>query len=261
MLGKKFDENYPKFEIELGDTLLEVFGLTEKDNAVKNIDMNVKSGEIVGISGLVGAGKTELCKTLFGALSRKSGKVSINKKELNIKSPYDAVCKGIALVPEERRKEGVLVMEPVFTNLSAANLKKFSNIFSFVNSKSERSAARSMIADLGIKTPSEYQKVAYLSGGNQQKVAVGKWLIADADIYIFDEPTKGVDVGAKRDIFLLIGELAQKGKGVIYASCELSEIIGITDRTYVMYDGEIVKELNTADTTEEEILFFSTGGK
>ncbi len=261
MLGKKFDENFPKFEITPGDTLLEVTKLTEKNDAVKNIEMFVRSGEIVGISGLVGAGKTELCKTLFGALSKKSGSVSINKKELNIKSPYDAVCKGIALVPEERRKEGVLVMEPVYSNLSAANLKKFTNLLSFVSATAERTAARRMISDLGIKTPSEFQKVAYLSGGNQQKVAVGKWLIADADIYIFDEPTKGVDVGAKRDIFLLIGELAKRGKGIIYASCELSEIMGITDRTYVMYDGEIVKELKTADTTEEEILFFSTGGK
>lgn len=261
MLGKKFDENYPKFEIQPGEILLEVSNLTEKNNAVKDIELHVRAGEIVGISGLVGAGKTELCKTLFGALAKKTGSVSINKKELNINSPYDAVNKGIALVPEERRKEGVLVMEPVYSNLSAANLKKFSNILSFVSAAAERSAARHMITDLGIKTPSEYQKVAYLSGGNQQKVAVGKWLIADADIYIFDEPTKGVDVGAKRDIFLLIGELAKKGKGVIYASCELSEIIGITDRTYVMYDGEIVKELITADTTEEEILFFSTGGK
>ncbi len=261
MLGKKFDETYPKFEIEIGSPLLEVCKMTEQNDAVKNIDLHVCAGEIVGISGLVGAGKTELCKTLFGALSKKTGTISINNKVLKINSPYDAVCQRIALVPEERRKEGVLVMEPVFTNLSAASLSKFSDVFSFVRSRAEKAAAQGMIKDLSIKTPSENQKVAYLSGGNQQKVAVGKWLIADADIYIFDEPTKGVDVGAKRDIFLLIGELAKKGKGVIYASCELSEIMGITDRTYVMYDGKIVKELHTADTTEEEILFFSTGGK
>ncbi|HEX7556952.1 MAG TPA: sugar ABC transporter ATP-binding protein [Leptolinea sp.] len=261
MLGKKFDENFPKLVTEIGDPLLEVSKLTEKNGAVKDIDMIVRTGEIVGISGLVGAGKTELCKTLFGALAKKSGSVSINKKVLKINSPFDAVSQGIALVPEERRKEGVLVEEPVYTNLSAASLHKFVNVLSFVRSRAERTAAKGMIKDLGIKTPSEYQKVAYLAGGNQQKVAVGKWLIADADVYIFDEPTKGVDVGAKRDIFMLIGELAKKGKGIIYASCELSEIMGITDRTYVMYDGKIVKELKTADTTEEEILFFSTGGK
>jgi simple sugar transport system ATP-binding protein len=261
MLGKKFDETYPKFDIRVGEPLLEVKGLTEENGAVKDIDLVVHTGEIVGVSGLVGAGKTELCKTLFGAMSKKSGSVILNKKVLKINSPHDAVNQRIALVPEERRKEGVLVLEPVFTNLSAASLSKFSNMFGFVKSRSERNAAKKMIIDLGIKTPSENQKVAYLSGGNQQKVAVGKWLIADADIYIFDEPTKGVDVGAKRDIFMLIGELVKNGKGVIYASCELSEIIGISDRTYVMYDGKIAKELKTADTTEEEILFFSTGGK
>ncbi|MEI8131455.1 MAG: sugar ABC transporter ATP-binding protein [Leptolinea sp.] len=261
MLGKKFEENFPKLKVEIGGVLLDVKALTEQDGKVENINLHVRAGEIVGLSGLVGAGKTELCKTLFGALTKKSGTISLNNKELKINSPYDAVRQRIALVPEERRKEGILVLEPVITNLSAASLSKFTNLFGFVKSRAERIAAKQMIKDLGIKTPSENQKVAFLSGGNQQKVAVGKWLIADADIYIFDEPTKGVDIGAKRDIFLLIGELAKSGKGVIYASCELSEIIGITDRTYVMYDGKIAKELKTTDTTEEEILFYSTGGK
>ena len=118
-----------------------------------------------------------------------------------------------------------------------------------------------MIASLGIKTPSEDTKVQNLSGGNQQKVAIGKWLLTDAEVYIFDEPTKGVDVGAKKDIFELISGLAQRGKAVIYASCELSEIVGITDRVYVVYDGQIAKELETAETNEEELLFYSTGGK
>ncbi|MPN09595.1 Galactose/methyl galactoside import ATP-binding protein MglA [bioreactor metagenome] len=130
----------------------------------------------------------------------------------------------------------------------------------FVQFKKEHDVSLKTIKDLGIKTPHEKQKVAYLSGGNQQKVAVGKWLIADADLYIFDEPTKGVDVGAKSDIFELIGRLVTKGKSVIYATCETQEILGISDRIYVMYDGKIAKELVTKDASEDEILFYSAGG-
>lgn len=132
---------------------------------------------------------------------------------------------------------------------------------SFMDRRSERATAKEFIQRLGIKTPDEATKVQNLSGGNQQKVAIGKWLIADADVYIFDEPTKGVDVGAKRDIFELIAGLAMQGKAVIYASSELSEIIGITDRIYVLYDGESVKELEASETTEEEVLYYSTGGR
>lgn len=261
MLGRKFDENFPKINTKIGDVLFQVKGLNEKSGSVNNVNLFVRSGEIVGIAGLVGAGKTELCKTIFGAMNSQSGEMILKGKKLNIKSPYSAVKQGIALVPEERRKEGVLVEEPVYSNLSAANLKNFCGPLSFIKKGAERAAAKKMISELGIKTPHDSQKVAYLSGGNQQKVAVGKWLMANADIYIFDEPTKGVDVGAKRDIFTLINKLADMGKGIIYASCELSEILGITDRIYVMYDGTIVKELATSETNEEEILYYSTGGK
>ncbi|MBP2018953.1 simple sugar transport system ATP-binding protein [Symbiobacterium terraclitae] len=261
MLGRKFEESYAKRPVEIGDTLFEVRGLTELNGAVTDVSLTVRSGEIVGVAGLVGAGKTELCKTIFGALPARSGEMVLRGKPLKVTSPFAAVKQGLALVPEERRKEGVLVEESVVTNLTAASLGNFCGALDFINKRSERAAARKVIADLKVKTPSEEQKVAYLSGGNQQKVAVGKWLIADADIYIFDEPTKGVDVGAKREIFDLIGQLAAMGKGIIYASCELSEILAITDRTYVMYDGCIVKELRTAETTEQEILYWSTGGK
>lgn len=260
MLGRKMDEEYQKYKVEIGEKLFEIKNLSEKNNAVKSINLYVRSGEIVGIAGLVGAGKTELCKTIFGALPIREGEIWLKDQKINIRSPYEAVKQGLALVPEERRKEGVLVEEPVFSNLSAASLSKFSGLFSFLKPKEERKAARKMIDKLGIKTPHEYQKVAYLSGGNQQKVAVGKWLTANADLYIFDEPTKGVDVGAKSDIFHLIGQLASAGKGSIYASSELSEILAITDRIYVMYDGVIVKELLTSETNEEEILYYSTGG-
>lgn len=261
MLGRKFDETFPKKEVAIGDVAFEVKNISDKEGTVKDASFYVKKGEIVGVSGLVGAGKTELCKNIFGAFKPDSGEIYLHGKKLNIKNPFDAVAQGIALVPEERRKEGVLVEEPVFSNLSVANLKSFTGILSFIKFALEKIAAKNVIKDLGIKTPSENQKVAFLSGGNQQKVAVGKWLVSDAEVFIFDEPTKGVDVGAKHDIFELIGKLAEEGKSIIYASCELSEILSITDRTYVMYDGIIQKELVTKDTNEEEVLYYSTGGQ
>lgn len=259
MLGKSLDESFPKNNVELGDIAFEVRNLTDS-HILRDISLHVKSGEIIGIAGLVGAGKTELCKALFGAEPIISGDILLHDKKLTIQHPYHAVENGIALVPEERRKEGVLVHEPVFSNLTLTSLGNFAKN-GFMNFKKEYEVSRSLIRDLGIKTPDEFQKVEFLSGGNQQKVAVGKWLIADAEVYIFDEPTKGVDVGAKTDIFQLIGRLVDQGKCVIYASCETQEILGITDRVYVMYDGKIAKELITKETSEDEILYYSAGGQ
>ncbi|MEG2774205.1 MAG: sugar ABC transporter ATP-binding protein [Acetivibrio sp.] len=260
MLGHKFEEVYEKHPCKIGAPLLEIEGVTEKEEKVKDITMFVREGEIVGIAGLVGAGKTELCKTLF-AEYQYSGVVKLRGKELRCKNPHQAVKNGFALVPEERRKEGVLVTDPVYANISVAAMHKYTNIFSVVNKKKEKEDARKMIQDLGIKTPSENQRVDLLSGGNQQKVVVGKWLNSEAEIYIYDEPTKGIDVGAKRDMYELIERLAAEGKGAIYATCEFTEILSICDRVYVMYDGKIVKELNVADTNEKELLYYSTGGK
>jgi simple sugar transport system ATP-binding protein len=261
MLGRTFDENYPKVNVEIGGTLLEVKNLTERDNKVSNINMTVRKGEIVGIAGLVGAGKTELCKTLFGAFRHSSGELYLNNKKVNFKTPTRAVKSGLALVPEERRKEGVLVTDPLYANITITSLGKFLNAIRFVSKRRQRASARKKIDELGIKTTSENQLVANLSGGNQQKVVVGKWLISDSEVYIFDEPTKGVDVGAKRDIYRLIEGLVSAGKGVIYASCEFQEILAIADRVYVMFDGEIVKELDVNKTTEKELLYYSTGGR
>ena len=261
MLGRKLDDNYAKKEVKIGEPLLEVDGLTEAEGRVKNISLSVKRGEIVGVAGLVGAGKTELCKTLFSAFKQSSGTIKMNGKEIKYKNPNAAVKNGFALVPEERRKEGVLITDPVYSNISVAAMKKYTGLFSVVNKLKEKKDACQMITDLGIKTPSENQEVALLSGGNQQKVVLGKWLNSESEIYIFDEPTKGIDVGAKRDMYELIERLVSQGKGVIYASCEFQEILTIADRVYVMYDGRIVKELNVVDTDEKELLYLSTGGK
>lgn len=260
MLGRSFSENFPKVETEIGEIAFEVDKLCDKEGMLKDVSFNVRRGEIVGISGLVGAGKSELCKTIFGARAKRSGEVRLGGKPLKINSPTDAVRCKLGLVPEERRKEGVLVDEPIYFNLSAANLGKFCNGI-IVSRKKQLDNAEGYIKSLGVKTPSASQRVALLSGGNQQKVAVGKWLAADCDVYIFDEPTKGVDIGAKHDIFTLIGDIAAAGKCAIYVTSETSEILAITDRTYVMYDGRVTAELETAKTTEDEIMFYSTGGQ
>ncbi|MDO5558014.1 MAG: sugar ABC transporter ATP-binding protein [Oscillospiraceae bacterium] len=260
MLGKKFDDVYDKKVCKIGDNLLSIEHLTEKENKIKDICMHVAKGEIVGVAGLVGAGKTELCKTMFGAYSH-TGSIKVNGKQVNNKTSEKAVKNGFALVPEERRKEGVLITDPVYSNISIASINKYTNFLKVVNKKKEKQDAIAMIKELGIKTPSENQSVALLSGGNQQKVVVAKWLSSDAEIYILDEPTKGIDVGAKRDMYELIEKLAAQGKGIVYATCEFNEILSICDRVYVMYDGQIVKELTVKDTDEKELLYYSTGGK
>lgn len=258
MLGRAFEENFPKRKVTIGEKIFEVKNLSGAYGKIDDVSFYVKKGEIVGIAGLVGAGKSELCKTIFGSYKKTGGNVLLNGKELFINNPSQAVKNRIALVPEERRKEGVLVKETVAFNLSAASLSKFCR-FSFVNKNRVNENADRFVKDLGIKTPSINQLVANLSGGNQQKVAVGKWLAADCDIYIFDEPTKGVDVGAKQDIFNLISNIAESGRGVIYASCENNELLSITDRIYVMFDGRIMAELVTANTNEDEIMNYSVG--
>ncbi|MDR0586315.1 MAG: sugar ABC transporter ATP-binding protein, partial [Treponema sp.] len=260
MLGRKFDEVYEKKTVPIGDVLLELDNLSEAEGRIKSISLEVRSGEIVGIAGLVGAGKTELCKTIFGAYRSSSGEVKLRGLNVTPRSPSQAVKRRLALVPEERRKEGVIVVDPVYANITLSALQKFLNIVRFVVKRRQLSVTGGIIRELGIRTPSESQILANLSGGNQQKVVVGKWLVADADVYIFDEPTKGVDVGAKRDIFKLIEDLAAQGKGVIYASCEFSEIMAIADRAYVMFDGGIVKEVRVSQSNEKELLYYSTGG-
>ncbi|WP_369814313.1 sugar ABC transporter ATP-binding protein [Lysinibacillus sp. FJAT-14745] len=261
MLGKTFDLVHHKKLKEKGQIALQVNHLVDDSGLVNDVSFHVNKHEIIGLAGLVGAGKTELCKAIFGMSNIKAGSIELYGKPIKNLTPYHAVKNHFGLIPEERRKEGIFVEEPIFKNLSIANLQPFTRLGSFIKQEKEREAARLMIQKIGAKTPNEHQKVANLSGGNQQKIAIGKWLMTDAEILLFDEPTKGVDVGAKSDIFNLIDEQAKEGKSVIYATSELSEILLITDRIYVMYDGKIVKELVTSETTEDEVMFYATGGE
>jgi len=258
MLGKKLESAFPEIRSDIGSRVLEVKHLCG-EGGVHDVDLYVDAGEVVGLTGLVGGGKTELCKLLFGAGEISEGEIRLKGQLLHCKTPHDAVEAGVALVPEERRKEGILVEESIETNLTLPTLEK-DCIGPFIRRGRVRRRAEQAIEKVGIKTPSPRQRVANLSGGNQQKVVIGKWLLSDAELFLLDEPTKGVDVGSKSDIYTLISELGEAHKGVIYASCEFSEILGLTHRVYVMYNGTIVKELVTADTSEEELLFYATGG-
>lgn len=259
MLGAKLEQQFPQRTAAPGAVKFTAENISD-GGKVREVSLTIRAGEIVGIAGLVGAGKTELCRALFGASEAVSGRIVLDGRRLIIGSPHDAVKHGLALVPEERRREGVFVGESVTANLTAASLSRYTRWGAWLSAARERLAAAGMIAGLGVKTPDGSAKVANLSGGNQQKIAIGKWLLTDAEVYLFDEPTKGVDVGAKRDIYELIAGLAARGKCVLYASSEIPEIIGLTDRVYVMYDGRIVRELETDRTSEDEIMLYSTGG-
>lgn len=261
MLGEKNKSSYKKSKSNFGEEVLRIENFNEETNKVKNINICLRKGEILGIAGLVGAGKTELCKSLFGYHKVSYDKFLLDGKEADVRSPRKAVKSGIALVPEERRKEGIFVNDNIFSNMTMPALSKFLNKFKLVSRSKQVKFTDDVVDKLGVVAASTKQKVSLLSGGNQQKIAIGKWLSTDSKIYIFDEPTKGVDIGAKNDIYKLVDEFAQKQKGIIYASSEFQEILSISDRILVMYDGMIVKELEASKTSEEELLYYSTGGK
>lgn len=259
MLGHVLSDIYPPARPPHGDeTLLRVEGLHD-DALLKDISLHLRKGEILGIAGLAGAGKTELCKALFGATKSRVARGELNHQSWQPRDPADSVLRGLALVPEERRKEGIFIDEPVSMNLAVTADNSFSRWSLFGHRQAWR-WAEEVIARVGVRTRGPGQVLRRLSGGNQQKVAIGKWLRNDASVLIFDEPTKGVDVKAKTDLFQLIDGLAREGKGVIYASGEFAELVGLCDRICVLWDGRIVAEIAGAEAREETLLYYSTGG-
>ena len=256
MVGREITDKYPNIKMPLGDKILEVKNLSA--GFLKDISFDLFAGEIVGFSGLMGAGRTELFKTIFGADKKEKGEIVLDGNLIGIRSPEDAIKHGIVFGPEDRKAEGLCTKLSIRENIGLANLDQISNKFGLINRDKESEIVNKMIQDLKIKTPSMEQDAKNLSGGNQQKVVVGKWLARDARVVVFDEPTRGIDVAAKVEIYHIMNELKRQGVGVIFISSELPEIIGMSDRVLVMCNGRITGNLMTVDTTQDEILHCAT---
>ncbi len=257
MVGRKLDEQFPKIDHKFGKTIFQVVNLQNK--YLKDVSFGIKEGEILGVAGLMGAGRTELAKTIYGVYKLKYGKLILNDKEIFIKSPKDAIDKKIAYVSEDRKKDGLILSLSVKENIHISALKNIEGKFGYLNRKKEKEDAQVYIDSMSIKTPSINQTVKNLSGGNQQKVAIAKSLITNPKLLILDEPTRGVDVGAKKEIYNLINEYKKRGMSILMISSEIPEILGMSDRIIVMHEGGIAGELSIKEATQEKIMSLAVG--
>jgi ribose transport system ATP-binding protein len=258
MVGRTIYEAAPEVpEHPSDEVVLEVKNLN-RGKVIRDVSFQLKKGEILGFSGLVGAGRTEVARAVFGADPVDSGEIYVKGTKVHIGSPSDAVQHGIGYLSEDRKRYGLALAMDVEENVVLASFKKFLGLLGLVDRAKTRTTAEQYVKMLAIKTPSLQQKVRNLSGGNQQKVIVGKWLTADTNILIFDEPTRGIDVGAKSEIYHLLNNLAQQGKSIIMISSELPEILRMSHRIVVMCEGRITGELNIAEATQEKIMQYAT---
>lgn len=264
MVHMMVGRNVSRERVRLASTATDEVALEVKNvsrgRAVRDASLTVRKGEIVALAGLVGAGRTELVHAIFGIDKIKSGEVYIHGEKCGKISPYRSIRKGMGLLPESRKEYGLTLSLPIFQNISAAALKNISSL-GLLNLRKERKAAQKYIKRLNIVCPGMKQKVVNLSGGNQQKVVLGKWLFTESNILIFDEPTRGIDVGARDEIYHLIDDLAKAGNSILIISSDLPEILTIADHIYVMRMGEIVKELPYDGVTQETIIGYASGGK
>ncbi len=259
MVGRNIDEMFPKVECPIGDVRLTVKNLSDR-NSFKNVSFDLRKGEILGVAGLVGAGRTEVIETLFGLRNKTSGQVMIEGKEVTINSPQDAKVNKMALLTEDRRLNGIFPMLTVFQNAFMANIQKYIKKSKLFDHKMAVKDVNKFVDIIKIKTPTIYQRIENLSGGNQQKVLVARWLLTEPEILILDEPTRGIDVGAKAEIHRLISTLAGQGKSIIMVSSELPEIMGMSDRIMVMHEGKVTGIIdNKKDLTQEELMLYATG--
>ncbi len=258
MVGREFSQFYQREDRPLGDVALEVKDLKTPSFPKHALNFKIRSGEVVGLAGLVGAGRTELLRCLFGIEPAVSGTILVNGLEATPKTPIEAIESGISLAPEDRKHHGLILEMTVGENLSLPSLKRDQN-HGFLNREKERSLIDRMIHSMGVKTQSHKQIIQYLSGGNQQKVVLGKWLGMEPRILLMDEPTRGIDVGAKQEIYRLMEILASEGVAILYASSEMEEILGMADRALVMHEGQITGELLREDMSEEAIMQLATG--
>lgn len=258
MVGRELKEVYPRqISYEMGEEILNVKNLSSTD-AFENVAFQLKKGEILGISGLMGAGRSEVAEAIFG-LREKSGEIIVNGKKTVIHKPKDAIKAGIAFITEDRARTGLNLKTTVKKDVSTLTLSQYCNRLAIINKGKENQVVEASINKLRIKTPSSNQSVKNLSGGNQQKVIIARWLLADPDILIMDEPTRGIDVGAKFEIYTIMRELAASGKAILMISSELPEIIGMCDRTIVMHEGRVTGELSKEEMTQENIMKLASG--
>ena len=260
MVGRQIGKLYQRSEHTSGEVMLKVEHLNAKKERLQDISMEVHAGEIVGLSGLVGAGRTELVRAIFHVDPYESGTITLKGEEISRKATtHEMIEKGVSLIPEDRKRQGLSLILPISQNIVMASLDRLSPRL-WIQKKAEKKVIDQYIKELNIITPSSEQKANNLSGGNQQKVVLAKWLCTQADVIIFDEPTRGIDVGAKKEIYSFMDNLTKQGKAIIMISSEMPEIIGMSDRIYVMRDRKIVKELKAEEATQELILSYALEG-
>ena len=259
MVGRELTNLYPPRENVPGEVVFEVEDFTSiNPKSFRHINFNVRKGEILGVAGLVGAQRTELMEGIFGIRSKTSGTVRFQGKELNITQPKTAIDNGIAMLTEDRRGTGIMGVLSVADNISIASLNKYLDYGFMLNDKKIEELVQDNIEKMNTKTPSSKTPIGSLSGGNQQKVLIGRWLANDPDVLILDEPTRGIDVGAKYEIYCIIADLAKQGKSIIMISSEMAELIGMSDRIMVMCDGRVTGFIDGKDATQENIMELAT---
>lgn len=260
MVGRELSQFYPGRRHAADEVRFEVDGLVTPAWPQHELSFSVRKGEVVGIAGLVGAGRSELLQVLFGVDRAVRGEIKLNGRRLELRSPDDAIAAGIALVPEDRKQHGLVLEMSVQENVALAGLKRNRRPLGFLNQHKAVQDTASMTDRMAIKTPSPHQAVQFLSGGNQQKVVIGKWLALEPAVLLLDEPTRGIDVGAKQEIYLLMENLAQAGVAILFVSSEMEEILGMSDRTLVMHEGKITGQLQRDELSEAAVMHLATGG-
>lgn len=254
MINRDIKSQYPKVKVPIGKSLLEVRGLST--DFLKGINFEVREGEIVGFAGMVGSGRTELMETLFGVKQKRSGEIYLSRQKVEIRSVKEAIKNGLYLVPEERREKGIIESFSVKENLTLSHIDDFCNL-DFVNFDKEERIARDVVRGLNINTPSIYTEAKNLSGGNKQKLSFGKWSFGKGKVFIFDEPTEGIDVGSKVEMYKFMNKLVKEKAGIILVSSDLPELIAFSDKVYVMKKGKIVDVLSGGEITQEQVLEFA----
>jgi len=257
IVGRSIVVAAPRPQTKAGNVVLEVRGLSKR-GLLKDISFDLHRGEILGLSGLVGAGRTELARALFGDLVPESGEIRINGTKVDIRTPRQAIAAGIGLVPEDRKEEGLVLAQSVMANIGMPQLKFFSRL-SVISVRRERRLAERYVQDLAIRTPSVDQNAMYLSGGNQQRVVIAKWLATKPKILIVDEPTRGVDIGAKAELHALLRDLAAEGMAILMISSDMPEVLTVSDRILVMHQGRLAGELSAENATQEAVMSFAMG--